>query len=259
MATATSWMLTLRFYVGGSGKNAGEIAQIGLKGRAGGAERPASGTLPNFDVLEGAEEESWGSYDIQWSNWTPATGPGTLGVTQDCMKDMVTAANTYLTTITSHINNATYFDEARITLIDRFGKAIGASSNKFIRKSPFQMTGAGAMPPQVSLVVSTRSEKHGRRGHGRWYVPFPAVGGLAADGTVVSSTRTAHVNAAADFVRSIRDINTNISATTDVTPAVISTERQDYADITSVRVGDFWDTQRRRRNANPETYATTML
>lgn len=259
MATATSWLMTARFELRGSGPYAGEIAQIGLRGRAGGAQYDQVGSLPSFDVQEGGEDESFGNFDISWAHWTPATGPGTLGVTQACMKDMVTALAAYVSASTSNISNAAYFTEARISLLDRYGKAIGRTSNKFVRKTGLQMTGNGLLPPQDAIAISTRSYRHGPRGHGRWYMPFPPPTGVDANGSILTAWRTSMANAAASYIAAVRDINTFAGASTDVTPAVVSTVRQDYADIIQIRVGNLWDTQRRRRNANPETYTVASV
>lgn len=261
MAIGTSWAFSFRF--GGKSSNVWdeEIAQFTIRGRDGGANRPVSGPLRAFDVAEDYTEESVTNYDIQWAHYTPGGLNADSGLGQQTMIDMAAAGYAYWQSVRAQCFSGIELQEFRIYAIGPDKKAVGGSSNKFVLKTPVAGTGNTQMPPQLAIATSLRSASRGKRGHGRFYLPWPAFQTLDSSGLISTSTRTTLANAARTLVNSINSINTFGAGdqTTDVTVAVVSLDRQDYYDVNRVAVGDVCDTIRTRRNQLPEQYTTVTL
>src|SRR5882762_615264 len=105
--------------------------------------------------------------------------------------------------------------------------------------------GGNALPADVALVVSLRTDLPQRTGRGRFYMPQPAASSLTIDGKV-----------SADLVN---DLDSSVQAAcatynTGVDrPVVYSTTFRVTRRITSFNIGDLFDTQRRRENKVKET------
>lgn len=105
-------------------------------------------------------------------------------------------------------------------------------------------TAAGsALPGDVALVVSLRTQLANRSGRGRFYLPQPAASTLAADGKLAPAAQTDLADAAAAAWA---------ASNTTLTPVVYSRTKRTTQTISSFNVGDLFDTQRRRENALTE-------
>lgn len=124
--------------------------------------------------------------------------------------------------------------------------------------APVVGTGSALLPPQSAIVVSLISDTPGARGRGRLYFP--------GFGSQLATTFRLNSPTPSDFVT---DVKTYLSALQTamlaaiVTPpwvgiqlAVRSRTSRATHTVTSLRVGDVLDTQRRRRDRLPETYAS---
>jgi hypothetical protein len=116
-------------------------------------------------------------------------------------------------------------------------------------------------PPQVS-VVATLLADHGRglAGKGRMYLPGVAVG-LDGTGHMAPGTNQDLANRLKTFFDAIQgsfDVDgTLINASHGRAPFTGSTATN--RTVTHIRVGNVYDTQRRRRNSLVESYATSEL
>lgn len=126
-----------------------------------------------------------------------------------------------------------------------------ASSSFFTYRTPIAGASAGAMlPPQLSICTTFKAAVPGRRGRGRMYLPALQQGTNGTSGTVASSARTALGNAGRKL---IDDINA-ISIGTRYELVVTSAQNPRYVLPQQVRVGDQFDTQRRRRGGVRESF-----
>jgi hypothetical protein len=109
-------------------------------------------------------------------------------------------------------------------------------------------TGGNSLPSQTALVVSLTggTRPNGAPMKGRFYLPPPHAGTLTTDGTLA----TAHQAKVAAGV--MRFINTLNSAGHKV--SIWSRTYGTVNPVTSIRVGNKFDTVRSRRNKLPETY-----
>jgi hypothetical protein len=99
----------------------------------------------------------------------------------------------------------------------------------------------------VSLGVSADT----RRAKGRFYVPCPHVSVLASEDTIYATVPEGLVAAAATML--------NACAGASGEDVVVASSIDGNHVVSTVRVGNVLDTQRRRRNRVRETYAVQAL
>lgn len=106
------------------------------------------------------------------------------------------------------------------------------------------------LPPQVSLAVSTLSSLATRSGRGRFYLPPMAVA-TTSSGKVLAASQTAvGVNAKAMM---------DVLVGAGLQPVLFNTKTKVATTITGMKIGNVWDTQRRRRDKLVETYNAVAL
>jgi len=111
-----------------------------------------------------------------------------------------------------------------------------------------------ALPLQVAAVVSNRTFQTGRAGRGRNYIPGAMVNALkSSTDPHLSSTYAGYY--LANHIATLEGLSYTGTggATAHVRPIVTGGDYTKYGMITSVRVGDVLDTQRRRRRSLEET------
>lgn len=102
------------------------------------------------------------------------------------------------------------------------------------------------MPPQCASVISLQSGARGPGGRGRSYVPCTGAT-LGAGGVLGSTERTALLNA-------MNTLGTTLAGTPKTLLVVANQFQFTYSGITTYRVGNHVDIQRRRVKSVPETY-----
>ena len=117
------------------------------------------------------------------------------------------------------------------------------------------------MPLQASLVCSHRTGQIGRRGRGRMFLPPSPIGVMSTAGSAGGQIASGYISGSlAAQVALLEACAIDVAgAGFNCVPAVIGSPWEDYALISSVQVGNYIDTQRRRRNALRETYSTTAV
>jgi len=111
------------------------------------------------------------------------------------------------------------------------------------------------LPPQCSVVASKRSISTLAKGKGRFYLPAPAVSALGAAGQIANPAN--YAAGVATFVGSL-GYSASLNAT-NVRPIVIGSPWTTGYLISSIRVGDRMDTQRRRAAQLEETYSASAV
>lgn len=244
MAVARSWYLSMHGAFT-SGTWVGEIAQVGIRGTAvdsGGFFTPVvNSPLGEFEAVSDGAVEQTADYNITYGF------RGTSILTQTHQKAMAAAALTYVGAIKSlQINSGFVWNEFRLAALDANNDYINGAT-VFSLRTPVAGTGGQTQLPQSCVVASLRSGGRTARTRGRMYVP--ASGIALATGGLVGSTQIAAVgNATAALVNALEAVNANIY------PGVVSLKYGTFSTITTVKVGDEVDTQRRRRYKRPETY-----
>lgn len=109
----------------------------------------------------------------------------------------------------------------------------------------------GALPYQLSLVLSLRTRQRGTRNRGRLYLPPMSMAGLAGSGGLPTTSAKAVGEAfGRQFVEWIR-------ANSDYQLSVVSGRGNYENEVVKIDVGSVFDTQRRRRE-NLQELATTL-
>lgn len=123
-------------------------------------------------------------------------------------------------------------------------------------------TGTSTKTPQDSLVLSLRTATPGPKGRGRLY--WPAVGATLSASFQLATPTPAQVATDAKtwlnaiglamngYWASVSSVRTAVLAVRSVTDHVCR-------DVNSLQVGSVLDTQRRRRDSLPETYASIAM
>lgn len=112
--------------------------------------------------------------------------------------------------------------------------------------------GAEGLPAQCAVVVSHLTAGAGSRNRGRMYLPPPAANAILTNGRL-ESTATAAI---ADAVQATYEA----LVTAGSTPVVLSEVAGGTSStISSIRVGDVIDTQRRRRGDLGEVYTSRTI
>lgn len=122
--------------------------------------------------------------------------------------------------------------------------------------------GSNIMPLENSVVVSWTTDRLGPRGRGRIYTPVPGTNVLDADGLLSAGDRLDLVDASVALMEGLA-LGSGPGLTAVVRPVVTGPTAKPgqpaytrYAVVNGVRVGRVIDTQRRRRNAEVEDYAS---
>lgn len=116
--------------------------------------------------------------------------------------------------------------------------------------------GSGAtvtLPPGVAEVLSLRTPIPGARGRGRMYLPALCVDEVTSAGRINTTARDVLVNAMAAFIDGWNDDLTTQPV------AVVSQAGSTVTTVNQIRMGNVFDSQRRRRDQLIEQYAVVDI
>lgn len=116
--------------------------------------------------------------------------------------------------------------------------------------------GSPTQPPSVAIVVSLLTGIPGRRYRGRMYLPV-LTGSIGLDLRIPSSTVAAFLDNMGDRVTAWTAAFTGGAGS--ITPVVVSLAGGVCTEVQQLRIGNVYDTQRRRRDDLIEEYQTLTL
>jgi len=192
--------------------------------------------------------------------WTTGFFLGTEGAdaaapTTTNADNIATAWQTFFTGVNTKISNVYKTHRIKIATINVNGST-DLSSVKTHDYSP-DITGnnSGAyQAAQVSLVGTLKSSiVHGKASHGRMYLPGVAAV-IANDGRLTASDRDGIGLAFKTFITSVRGYSGMCGFPILIAKGGVLTPPAQSKYVYSVRMGNVFDTQRRRRNGLSETY-----
>ena len=123
------------------------------------------------------------------------------------------------------------------------------------RAAPLVGTGTLRMPPQAAVVISLRTNTPGARGRGRLFWPTPAAA-VDTNFRIASTLQTAMLTDAKTWFQAIEGILASNFPSIGFNLAVRSKANAATPHVVRLQVGNVIDTQRRRRDALPESYAS---
>jgi hypothetical protein len=118
---------------------------------------------------------------------------------------------------------------------------------------PGGRSGSATHPFQIAQCVTLLTERPGRSGKGRMYLPAP-VSILDNNGQIGTADRDALLGTTAALLTAINAITSANAA-----PVAVAASDGHHWPVTAIRVGRVLDTQRRRRSALPEAYASATV
>jgi hypothetical protein len=161
--------------------------------------------------------------------------------------------------------NIVKLTRTRVALIGDDGRTERTGAGAYKHKDDVTVVNAtgtsSGFPFQVAMAITTLSERAGRTGRGRFYLPLPAVLVGGTDGLLSDANRDAFATAADGFITACRSaaaagwdglpvIASAGSALDNLEPALLP--------IMRIKVGKALDTLRSRRNALDETYSIPL-
>lgn len=182
-------------------------------------------------------------------------------ITAQGMADVSAAWEVFFKAASSQVSSQYTYDMLKFAVINNDGHTVADSAQYHAPGTTVVGGGSpAALPPQVSLVASLRnSEPRGLATKGRMYLPGISAG-VQATGKLDSFTR----DGIATNLKTFFDACYN-DADLPGNPVLISVGRGplhtdgNIRRVTQIKVGDVYDTQRRRRNALTEAYKTLQV
>jgi hypothetical protein len=216
-----------------------------------------SGTLPSISVVEDFQSGTWtgGTWSQSWH--------GTVGTA-------VFTPHSFLTDQAQPAAQALFHalcsSEAVLKRISLYPmdypvapkgdlRAQGGNVAHLDYSTPYAGGGDNTvLPLQVAQVLSWQANVLGRKGRGRIYIPaIAAAGGLGAHGLAAPGYITACGAAGVSFIQALT-YTSIVGTTAQVAPIITGKPYTNFGRIKEVRVGQVFDTQRRRRRQLPENF-----
>nr|CRY96598.1 hypothetical protein [uncultured prokaryote] len=241
--------------------------QVGLRFYAapGGAPDPVGTLSSAWDVVADSVSRTESLWRID-GNWRVEGGINDLNVDDWLNDQLAPAFTTWMAQ--AAISNVCRLDTLKVYPVGApTGVVIPAPP--YASGSPMTLTwtssspvgggGATLMPLQVSIVQSHRTAQIGRRGRGRMYLPPSPIGAMSTAGSAASQVASSYISgskAAQVALLEACQIST-ASEGFGCYPAIIGSPWSAYGLISQVQVGNYADSQRRRRGNLTETYSST--
>lgn len=207
----------------------------------------------NGTMFGGLEHWSTGFY-------MGATGADATAPTEEFLGIAAAAWKTFFQNSTSWISGQYQVTGVRGALLDTAGKTIPGSIANYFEPTPYSGgAGPSAMPPQCALVATlVTATPRGLGSKGRMYLP-----GICA--TVNSSGHIASADAN-NIAINLRTFFAALNGTVERPGTLITASKGSKPPlvgpgvnrvVTNIKVGNVYDTQRRRRNELVEVYSTS--
>lgn len=199
------------------------------------------------------------------TSWKATSGGGAVFEPIDYLRDQVEPA------VTAWIEGAGFSSKVLLEKLslypcDTTGNAIGRNvATLTYGTAPTGGDSGNLLPTENSVVLSFQTHVRGPLGRGRIFPPPVAVDALSSYGLVASSWRSTYLNGGKNLLEGIAYSGID-SAAIHVRPVVTGPTAKVghpaytvYGTIIEAKVGQVFDTQRRRRNKLPENYATAAV
>lgn len=173
------------------------------------------------------------------------------------IRDAWTEGWFHQSSITGFLNAGSSMDQVQVYTLDAENHVIDtaiAVTSGFVNG-----TGVHALPAECALVASLETGRAGRSYRGRSYLPGIDATALNANGQVDTTVQGELAVAFADLMSSINIATSGGFPDHHATLGVLSLVQSVISPITSIKVGNVMDSQRRRRNGSPESYDTQIV
>ena len=213
----------------------------------------STGTLPTFDV----DAVSVGRTETDWtisSEWNAGLGSLESIVVDDWLNDQLLPS--FVTLLdncraSSHVEGRSI----KVSPITSSGHVadLRTATGEYTGTKPPGGSSGNMVPPEVSIVGSWLTERIGRRGRGRIYLPPTTVGFIDTLGQIVGTAQGDIADALVAFLEGCAITPTGLGNHWAL-PIVTGHPWTQYAVVEGARVGSVFDAQRRRRRQLTEIY-----
>lgn len=216
------------------------------------------GGLPTFDVDVAAvhrDETDW-TIDSAWNAGVGGAGPISI---DDWLNDQLAPAGQALFA-SGVMNNTGYLNTIKVSPINTSGHVVDLRTATLEFKSPPPQgtNSSGPLPLENAVVCSWGTPVIGPKGKGRIYLPYVSKNQIGTDARLDSGAVGAYVTACTDFIEGTA-VTSGILSGLWALPIVTGGNYSNFGQITSLRVGNVVDTQRRRRRQQPEVYSAAPV
>lgn len=200
-------------------------------------------------MFSGAEIWSTGFY-LGWEN------QDATAITDQGIADVSAAWETFFETSNSSISLEYQYTMCKMAVINNDGKTLADSAHYYSPQTAVSGgAGGSALPPQIALVATlANSLPRGLATKGRMFLPG-VNGAVGADGRISSAVQNnvaTNLKTFFDTIYNDADLPGN-PVLASVGRGLLNTDGA-IRNISQIRIGNVYDTQRRRRNALQETY-----
>lgn len=218
------------------------------------------GTLPNNWDPQAASINVTGSNYTITGNWNVDTGLNTFDPDSYLIDYAAPSFEAWMSAIPA-LWNKTRIRTMKLSPIGTNGRAVPAPPYStgtpclwtYTSSYPVGLNSSDPLPPQISVVASHRTAQTGRTGRGRMYLPLTTESLTDTHGQISSSNCADILTAQLDLLDGLKYF-APAPAGAHVLPIVTGSGYTRYGVINQVRVGNVFDTQRRRRRQIAETY-----
>lgn len=199
--------------------------------------------------------------------WSASAAYGIVGLSSDTPDQTVTDAmlakiiqtlttSTVPTSLRDLLSSQGNLDSIRVEYRAEDESILNIAEGSVL--TPFTGSNPATKTPQDSVVFSLRTSTPGARGRGRMYWPALFCT-LSTSFQLTSPANSAVASGAKTLLQAVNgamdDVYAELSIVKTVALSVRSVTDHVCRDVTSIQVGTVLDTQRRRRDTLPETYA----
>lgn len=188
------------------------------------------------------------------SYWSPTSTPPTLPIPSAFGTAVANAAYTYFAALAPYTSAMVGFSGVRLDWYGSTGSH-DASLDATPTSGSASGSAAGNHPPQTAVVASLRSALPGPKGRGRMYLPLLSGTVNTSTGAFPSADATSIATATKNYLAAVSALTSWGGGTWFPVVASRTGTPSTHA-VTAVKVGNVFDTQRRRRNKVIEVYST---
>lgn len=222
----------------------------------------AVGTLPNNWDPQVASISVTGSNYTVTGNWNVDTGLNTFDPDSYLIDYAKPSFEAWMSGIPA-LWNKTRIRTMKLSAIGTNGRAVPPPPYAtgtpclltYTSGYPVGLNSSDPLPPQITVVASHRTAQTGRTGRGRMFLPLCTESLTDTHGMISSSNATDIKTAQVALLEGLK-YYAPAPAGAHVKPIVTGSGYINYAVINQVKVGNVFDTQRRRRRSIAETYVS---
>lgn len=195
-------------------------------------------------------------YQLQYQGSTAAGETWNFswwGSALETIDSMSTIAQDWISTFWTGGYDAFVTPDVTVDAVNVREIVAGTGGQVRLREAALSLAGVSAspaLPGDVAIVVSLRTDLANRRGRGRFYLPQPAENAVGDEGRIDGAAVTAILSA-------LQSAWNGTASSVDT--VVYSRTNRTFENVVTYNIGDLFDTQRRRENKLLENRTSNVM